>query len=277
MATYSVHQAPTLLQAQLIGSYQGLLGRLPDQAGFASWSAAIQTSGTVQTFINAQIIAPEFTNLYGASNPTDRSWSASFVTSTYYNFLARQPTTPELNSYTNNLVSGRLTVAQYVTELLGCIEFANKATAPITDWFENYSAFQIASLSVDPYISADYLGQNPSTPALNSGIRGIYGTTIQVLPEGQILSASLAPAYHFAIHSSDLALGPTLVGFPGLNSLGLPDALNYPSILEVIDNPAFGDSSFAHLSNINKLILSGTGSVSIVLGSLAQAAGIPAA
>ena len=115
MSTYSIHQAPNSLQAQLIGSYQGLLGRLPDQVGFETWSAAIQTSGTVQTFINAQIIAPEFANLYGAANPTNSSWSSNFVTSTYYNFLGRQPTTTELNSYTNNLVSGRLTVAQYVT------------------------------------------------------------------------------------------------------------------------------------------------------------------
>jgi hypothetical protein len=50
---------PSTSQAQVIGVYQGVFGRLPDYSGFIAQSNAVAASGSIQTFITNAIGSSE--------------------------------------------------------------------------------------------------------------------------------------------------------------------------------------------------------------------------
>ena len=60
-----VYLAPSSTQAQVIGLYQGVLGRLPDYAGYVYNTNIAVASGTIQPIINAMVGSAEFSANYG--------------------------------------------------------------------------------------------------------------------------------------------------------------------------------------------------------------------
>jgi hypothetical protein len=115
-------------RGQVIYGYCLVLGRWPDGAGLASWTAGRRGGVSLEGFLTGLLQSQEFTARY----KTDGLDDAGFVTLHYRLLLARNPNPEELNKEGSRLSYGQLSRAQFVSDILASEEFRKKQDALFT-------------------------------------------------------------------------------------------------------------------------------------------------
>ena len=114
--------------------YQATLARVPDIAGFQSWTNELAQGRSLLSVVDGFTGSAEFTSLYGATT------NSAFVSLLYLNVLNRDADAGGLASWTSRLESGALSRAEVVSGFASSAEFVRATASDFLDYMRFFSS-----------------------------------------------------------------------------------------------------------------------------------------
>ncbi|MEM9395342.1 MAG: DUF4214 domain-containing protein [Pseudomonadota bacterium] len=126
---YSKSQAVGEFTDEVVRLYQATLDRLPDVAGYTSWTEALANGMDYSVVVNGFVGSAEFQSVYGTLT------NAQFVTLMYDNVLDRTPDSAGASFWLGSMAGGT-SRAEVVAGFAESLEFQNKMAPVIENWAE---------------------------------------------------------------------------------------------------------------------------------------------
>lgn len=108
--------------------YQATLDRVPDPAGFASWTGLLAEGMALETVVSGFAESAEFRRIYGETS------DAAFVRLLYDNVLGRSPDATGFASWTAQLAAGQMSRETVTLGFSQSLEFRLATQEPLTAW-----------------------------------------------------------------------------------------------------------------------------------------------
>jgi hypothetical protein len=122
--------------AALYRTYSGMLGRQPDQGGFAYWSDRLESGDfTLEQLATDFLFAPEFLAFFDNATSPDELSSEDLVNHMYLNVFGREPDAGGFDFWNTELESGALSQAQVVVAMTQSDEYVNQTAFSAIDYF----------------------------------------------------------------------------------------------------------------------------------------------